>query len=152
MGRSRSRSISKSRSLSRRRRSRSRSRGGRDGKKSTGVVVSWMDSRGFGFIKPDKGGDDVFCHISSLNDGDALGEGDVVEYEEFYDDRSQKPQARSVTGGRTAKHGQRGRDGLSGPSKGFGKGKGRGRESRSRGRAPRDRSRGRRRDDSRGRW
>merc|ERR1712188_365691 len=77
--RSRSRSRSRrrdSRSRSRRSRSRDRRGGGgglRDsgGKRETGIACKWND-RGFGFIRPNKGGEDVFCHVSGLKDGNML--------------------------------------------------------------------------------
>ena len=54
------------------RRSRSRSpprrdegRGGDKGGKLSGVAGRWNE-RGFGFIKPNDGGDDVFCHVSAI--------------------------------------------------------------------------------------
>ncbi|NOR69841.1 MAG: cold shock domain-containing protein [Methylomarinum sp.] len=33
---------------------------------SKGVLKTWKDDRGFGFIKPDDGSDDIFIHISAL--------------------------------------------------------------------------------------
>jgi len=32
--------------------------------KSSGVISRWNDAKGFGFIKPDEGGEELFLHIS----------------------------------------------------------------------------------------
>ena len=74
--------------------------GGGWGKKK-GVAVRWNNDRGFGFIKPDNDGEDLFCHFSSIIDGNALNEGGAVEYEAGIDDRSGKSRAENVTGGIT---------------------------------------------------
>ena len=40
---------------------------------------------GFGFIKQEDGGDDIFCHFSAIRDGNQLEEGAPVEYKTKYD-------------------------------------------------------------------
>jgi cold shock CspA family protein len=66
--------------------------------KSRGIAGRWND-RGFGFIKPDDGGEDIFCHFSSITDGNALAEGSEVHFIKRYDDRKGKDRAEEVTGG-----------------------------------------------------
>ncbi|KAK3268258.1 hypothetical protein CYMTET_23228 [Cymbomonas tetramitiformis] len=82
-----------------RRRSRDRGEGGGGGGKKRGVATRWNE-RGFGFIKPNDGSEDVFCHFSAIKDGNALREGDEVEYNSVFDDRKGKYRAEDVTGGR----------------------------------------------------
>jgi len=72
--------------------------GGGDGERFTGIALRWNE-KGFGFIKPDDGGDDLFCHFSGIQDGRCLIEGSKVSYRKSYDDRKQKDRAEEVTGG-----------------------------------------------------
>ena len=68
---------------------------------STGTVKKFMDDKGFGFITPDDGGEDVFIHIKQCNGAESLSEGDKVSYDNEWNDRKGKMQGNNctVTGG-----------------------------------------------------
>jgi cold shock CspA family protein len=63
-----------------------------------GTAKRWND-RGFCFITPEDGSEDVFCHFSSITDGDQLSEGARVEFKKVYDERRGSYRAENVTGG-----------------------------------------------------
>ena len=62
-----------------------------------GVVLRWND-KGFGFIRPDDGGEDIFCHRSSIQDGDTLTPGALVSFVKGWDERKDKECAEEVLG------------------------------------------------------
>jgi cold shock protein len=59
-----------------------------------GVVARYDDERGFGFITPDAGGDDLFAHVSVVLGSEPLQKGDRVRYAVRQSDRG--PQADRV--------------------------------------------------------
>lgn len=62
-----------------------------------GTVKMWNDERGFGFIQPSGGGEDVFVHRTSLGEGVQLSQGMSVSYDPEWDDRKRKDRAANVT-------------------------------------------------------
>jgi len=47
-----------------------------------GKLVRWLDNKGFGFIKPEQGGADIFIHISALKRMSRKPIiGDIIQYE-----------------------------------------------------------------------
>ena len=56
------------------------------GVRERGTALRWT-YMGFGFIKPDNPGKDVFCHHSCIQDGNALSEGNRVEFVRSFDER-----------------------------------------------------------------
>ena len=63
---------------------------------ATGTVKWFNDSKGFGFIAQDDGGDDVFAHFSAIQ-GDgfkSLAEGQAVEFD--IEDGPKGPQASNI--------------------------------------------------------
>ena len=64
-----------------------------------GVALRWNAEKGFGFIRPLDGGEDLFCHAYSIDDGSALGEGFHVSFVRKYDGARGKTHADQVSGG-----------------------------------------------------
>ena len=48
----------------------------------TGTVKFFNETKGFGFITPEGGGQDIFVHVTDLVDAKTLRERDRVQYEE----------------------------------------------------------------------
>jgi CspA family cold shock protein len=65
----------------------------------TGTVKFFNTTKGFGFIAPDGGGDDVFIHITALQRAglQGLNEGDKVEFNTAVNERSGKTAVDSVS-------------------------------------------------------
>lgn len=68
---------------------------------TTGTVKWFNDSKGYGFITPDDGGEDLFVHYSSV-EGDgfrSLQEGQAVEFESAPGKKGQEAkEVRIITG------------------------------------------------------
>ncbi|CAN7710350.1 CspA family cold shock protein [Rhizobium tibeticum] len=62
-----------------------------------GTVKFFNNDKGFGFITPDNGGPDVFVHLSALQRGASLREGDKVSYEVGQDRKTGKSKAENVS-------------------------------------------------------
>lgn len=62
-----------------------------------GEVKTWIDNRGFGFIKRDDQQPDVFVHVSAITGSlDRLTVGQKVEFDVETDRKSGKPRAAKV--------------------------------------------------------
>jgi cold shock protein len=62
-----------------------------------GRVATWNEDRGYGFIEPDGGGEDVFCHVSALPAGlDTVLRGTRVQFEKEPDLRGRRARAVNV--------------------------------------------------------
>lgn len=64
---------------------------------ATGTVKFFAQDKGFGFITPDEGGQDVFVHISAVGFGEALKDGQKVRYEVGQDRKTGKTKAENVS-------------------------------------------------------
>lgn len=110
------------------------------GREEKGEVVTWHASRGFGFIRPRDGGDDIFLHASTLGGGDFDIEGEEVYFGSSWDDRKRKYKCDWVE--------LKNSDALKRSARGGGRGRG-GRDRDRKRRDSRSRSRGDRRRRSR---
>jgi len=65
----------------------------------TGIAKRWNVQKGFGFITPDDGEEDLFVHFSDITDGGMLEENSPVTFVKVYDEVKGKSRAEQVTGG-----------------------------------------------------
>ncbi len=65
---------------------------------ATGTVKWFNATKGFGFIQPDNGGQDVFVHISAVERAGLsnLSEGQKISYEEKMDPKKGKASAENL--------------------------------------------------------
>jgi CspA family cold shock protein len=65
---------------------------------ATGTVKWFNDSKGYGFIQPDDGGDDLFVHFSAVQGSGfkTLYEGNKVSFDEEDDPRGKGKRAANV--------------------------------------------------------
>ncbi|MBP1847355.1 CspA family cold shock protein [Rhizobium petrolearium] len=63
----------------------------------TGTVKFFNTDKGFGFITPENGGADVFVHVSAVQYGDLLREGQKVSYDLGQDRKTGKSKAENVS-------------------------------------------------------
>jgi cold shock protein len=64
---------------------------------ATGILKSFKSDRGFGFINPDEGGNDVFVHVSAAEQaGIQLQQGMRLGFDQETDRKTGKPRAANL--------------------------------------------------------
>ena len=64
---------------------------------STGTIKKFFEEKGFGFITPDDGSEDVFAHVKECPELEGSQAGDAVSYDTKYDDRKGKYNATNLS-------------------------------------------------------
>jgi CspA family cold shock protein len=62
---------------------------------ATGTVKFYNHNKGFGFITPENGGDDVFVHVSALQGLGSLQDGQKVSYDLGQDRKTGNPRLKT---------------------------------------------------------
>jgi CspA family cold shock protein len=62
-----------------------------------GRIKHYREDKGFGFIQPDAGGEDIFFHISSMRSGAMPQQGVSVNFELGVDRKTGRSRAEKVT-------------------------------------------------------
>lgn len=65
---------------------------------TTGTVKWFNDQKGYGFIQPDNGGNDIFVHISAVEQSGmkTLAEGQKIAFDLNHDERKGKDSAANL--------------------------------------------------------
>jgi CspA family cold shock protein len=61
-----------------------------------GTVKFFRETEGYGFLRPDDRGADVFVHVSNINNGAVLAQGQRVEFEIGPSRRDNRNEAKNV--------------------------------------------------------
>ncbi|MBD2199942.1 MULTISPECIES: DUF1294 domain-containing protein [Calothrix] len=71
---------------------------------SKGQIIRWIDNRGFGFIQPSDGGEEVFIHISAFKNVNHRPQvGDLIQYQLLVDKNGKLSASKaSIQGGKPA--------------------------------------------------
>ena len=83
----------------------------------SGTIKKFFEDKGFGFVTPDDGGDDVFVHVKENPDLEGAQQGDACSFDTKWDDRKGKYNGTNLT----LKSGGGGGGGGGGKGKGKGK-------------------------------
>merc|ERR1712046_205422 len=88
----------------------------------TGTIKKFFNDKGFGFITPDDGSEELFFHVKENGGDDAFSNvnaGDAVNFDSEWNDRKGKSQAVNVSGPTIGGGGGGGGGGGKGGGKGY---------------------------------
>ena len=64
---------------------------------SSGTIKKFFEDKGFGFVTPDEGGDDVFVHVKDNSCLEGCQGGEEVYFDKEWDDRKGKYKGQNVS-------------------------------------------------------